>query len=178
MTVISLMPYILAVQVVILGVVGTWLVWHFKLRIVYKAEFYRQIDVTSLGAKKLVKVGTKEFKPDSDHVDYKGKAYAIFFEKMVSTDGRVSVWAFDIEKKHGLTFGGSHDVGDVEFAEDLLYSGFIKRLAHLVASIDMTFWLTIVLLVVVAVLAFVVGLFVSPYILPVPTPAPVGATPA
>lgn len=169
MSIISLMPYILASQAVILGVVGTWLIYHFKLRVVYKADFYRQTGSSAMGSKKLVKIGSKEFKPDAEHVDYKGKAFTILFEKMVSTDGRKSIWAFDVEKGLGLTFGGSHEVGDTEFAEDLLYSGFIKRLARYISSVDMSFIMVIGLFIVVAILAFVVGLFVSPYILPVPS---------
>lgn len=169
MNIIEMMPYVLAVEAVIACVALVWVIWHFKLRIVYKAEFFRQTGSTAFGSKKLVKVGQKDFKPTDQNVTYKGASYPIMFDKKAHDDGRVHVWAFDVEKKIGLTFGGYHDIGDPDFVDDLLESGVLKQLSRLISSVNLTTWIIIALFAVVAVLAFVSGLFASPYVLGVPS---------
>lgn len=180
-----MMPYILGVQAIVLGVVGTWLVYHFKLRTVFRADFYKPVDPnqgllrSEQTKNKYFKVGSKEFKADDKEVhSAKHGTFGIKFDKMLSTDGRQHIWAFDVETKRGLTFGGSHDIGDPDYAEDLLYSGVLKRFTRLVGSFDATTLLIIVVLVAVAVITFMLGLFVSPYILPQPVPVTPAPTPA
>lgn len=166
MSVMQLLPYILAVEGVISVVVGVFLLWHFRIRQIYRVEFYRRVASNSFGSKKLVKVGQKDFKPTQKDVEYKKHSYPILFDKMVSTDGRKHIWAFELEENIGLTFGGSHDIGNPSLVADILYSGVLKRFASMVHALDTSTIMLIVAFVVIAVLAFVAGLFGSPYILP------------
>lgn len=183
MSIISLMPYILAVQACILGVVGTWLVWHFKLRTVYKIDYYKPLEtVANAGLfnkfkKKYHKVGEKEFRPDDREVYHKKHgAVIIKFEEMLYSDGRKHVWAYDVVNKRGLTFGGEYNAGDPDYTEDLLFSGVLHRFAKLINALSTETWLLIIVLVAVAIMAFGLGLFASPHILAQPVPVPVNVT--
>lgn len=166
MNLVQHLPLILGVEAVISCVVAVYLIWTFKLKTVYRAVFYRQVQVSGMGSKQVLKVAQKDFKPSATSVNYEKNDYPILFDKMAYTDGRKHVWAFDLDEKIGLTFGGKHDIGDPQLVGGLLYSGLLKRFANMVNAIDTTVWILIIALVVVALLSFVSGLFASPYILP------------
>lgn len=180
------MPYILGAQALILGVVGSYLVWHFKLRTVFRADLYEPLDkdkgllaLQNVHANRYFKVGEQEFKSGAKYVKSKQfGSFEIHMNKMLYTDGRKHIWAFDTVTKKGLTFGGTHDVGDPSYTQDLLFSGVLKRFAHLISSFDATTWLIIIVLVCVAVLCFALGLFASPYLLPGTVPVTPNPPPA
>lgn len=177
MSIMAIMPYILAAQAIILGVVGFWLVWHFKLRTVFKAELYEALNKSAFGTTQYFKVATVEFKKDDKTVNHKKYgAFTVYHNKKVQTDGRVHVWAFDANTKEGLTFGGTHETADPTFTQALLYSGVVKRFTNMITAFDAQTWLIIILLVVVAVLCFISGLFASPHILPQPVSPAVNST--
>lgn len=167
MSIIAMMPYILGAEACILGVVGFWLLWHFKLRTVYRADLFERLDDTAFGRQQYMKVGQKEFKRGETTANHKiHGAFTIHYDKQTYRDGHKNIWCFDVSNKQGITFGGSHTITNPKYAQSILYNGVLSRFTKLLGALDTTMFLIIALLLGVAVICFALGIFASPYVLP------------
>lgn len=191
---LGLADWYFVVVFVVFGVgVGGAVWWYYtaRIKIGYKAEFYRlmhgvkvknsvtgQVEVKG-GVWK--RIGVREIKVTDKEVVFrrgvggKGDPFQVNLTKPIAQIYGWTLFGFDYDTGDSLTFGGVYQNASPHDIEEFLNDGLIRKMLKFVDQNKAQMMMFIVIFSVLAVMAFVVGLFASPYILPstvVVTPTP------
>lgn len=150
---------------VLLTVLFVW-VYREKVRIVFRARFYRE------GRDGLYHcVGKKDFNPKDESIEFKvkdvKKKFEINLKNVSEIEKNKTFLSFDVDTQKALRFKVGRDVGDGLLNELVLGGKLMQQFVDKAMGLSPVMLVILGVMVGVAVLCFVVGLFVSPYLLPV-----------
>lgn len=153
-------------------------VYHTRVRLCYKAYFYRKTGLGLGVATQYEKIGEKEFKKDQTEVRYKKKTFFVNLERIAMRDRNKTICCFDYENGDRMVFGGIFLGGDEDLNDMLLESGALQRIIRGFTGLDRYTQIIILALVACCGLCFALGLFASPVLMPQVSPVvpPVNGT--
>lgn len=191
---LGLADWYFVVVFVVFGVaVGGAVWWYYTVRIKigYKAEFYRLmhgVKVLNPETKKVEvkggvwkRIGVREIKVTDKEVVFRrgisgrGDPFQVNLTKPIAQIYGWTLFGFDYDTGDSLTFGGVYQNASPHDIEEFLNDGLIRKMLKFIGERKTEFLMFMVLMAVIAAMTFVVGLFASPYILPqtvVVTPTP------